>query len=192
MNDEHETNLLILLLEVWEEEQYQHRRQPPETTTHNHYILRLFHPFHPISLPEVQISSMKVKKRSIGYSNQTNFGPVPSQIEVQNAISDLRRAMNGFCATNLEINEIGEIIEQCDYDSSRTVMKSLGQKRLLDAYHLMQTDPLVQRLVLSISSDTEVWNAILKNDAVQDLQGSLPLAGETVVPIAQAKLFLDR
>ncbi|KAI3700954.1 hypothetical protein L2E82_45595 [Cichorium intybus] len=95
--------------------------------------------------------------------SETNFGPVPSKIEVENAISDLRRVMNGFCATNSEL-----------LDSSRTLMKSLGQKRLLDAYHLLQTDASVQKLVLSISSDIEVWDAILKNDAVRDFQLSLP------------------
>ncbi|KAK9068240.1 hypothetical protein SSX86_012351 [Deinandra increscens subsp. villosa] len=108
------------------------------------------------------------KSRTIRYPNQTNFGPVPSEIEVKNAISDLRRAMNGFCATNSEVYEFGEI---------------MGQMRLLDAFNLLQTDPLVQRLVLSISSDNEVWHAILKNDAVQNLQGSVPITaaeeGET-------------
>ncbi|XP_076892865.1 uncharacterized protein LOC143544718 isoform X2 [Bidens hawaiensis] len=127
----------------------------PATTTGNHHPQPLCSP---IGSPIV-------------YSNQPSFGPVPSQFEVQNAIFDLQRAINGFC----EINEIGEIMEQCSYDSPTTVMKSLGQKRLVDAYHLLQTDPLVQRLVRSISSDPQVWDAILKNDAVQDFQRSLPL-----------------
>ncbi|MFS7898009.1 hypothetical protein Hanom_Chr00s015094g01754141 [Helianthus anomalus] len=106
------------------------------------------------------------EKMAIGYSNLTDFGHVPSRTEVQNAIFDLQRVMNGY----------GVIMEQCNYDDSTSVMKSLGQKRLLDAYHHLQTDPFVQRLVLSISSDIRVWDAILKNDAVQDLRGSLPLA----------------
>nr|KAJ0215321.1 hypothetical protein LSAT_V11C300153110 [Lactuca sativa] len=55
-----------------------------------------------------------------------------------------------------------------------TNSKSLGQNRLLDAYHLLQTDASVQKLVLSISSDIEVWDAILKNDEVRDLRRSLP------------------
>ncbi|XP_076923176.1 uncharacterized protein LOC143585231 [Bidens hawaiensis] len=127
----------------------------PTTTAGNHHSQPLCSP---IGSPIV-------------YSNQPSFGPVPSQFEVQNAIFDLQRAMNGFC----EINEIGEIMEQCSYDSSTTMMKSLGQKRLVDAYHLLQTDPIVQRLVRSISSDPQVWDAILKNDAVQDFQSSLSL-----------------
>ncbi|CAH1412179.1 unnamed protein product [Lactuca virosa] len=99
------------------------------------------------------------EKSASGYPYETNFGPVPSKIEVQNAISDLRRVMDVICATNSEI-----------MDSS----KSLGQNRLLDAYHLLQTDASVPKLVLSISSDIEVWDAILKNDEVRDLQRSLP------------------
>ncbi|KVH91226.1 hypothetical protein Ccrd_006753 [Cynara cardunculus var. scolymus] len=35
----------------------------------------------------------------------------------------------------------------------------------------------MQRLVASLSSDTEVWDAILRNNAVQDLQGLLPNTG---------------
>ncbi|XP_052625545.1 uncharacterized protein LOC111912090 isoform X1 [Lactuca sativa] len=94
------------------------------------------------------------EKTANEYPYETNFGPVPSKIEVQNAISDLRsRVMDVICATN---------------------SKSLGQNRLLDAYHLLQTDASVQKLVLSISSDIEVWDAILKNDEVRDLRRSLP------------------
>ncbi|KAI3693237.1 hypothetical protein L6452_33069 [Arctium lappa] len=115
-----------------------------------------------------------------GSFGKTNFGPAPSQTEVQNAISDLRRVMDGFCTTNSEKDGVGKriIMEQLfPYDSSRTLMRSLGEKRLLDAYHLLQTDASVQRLVASISSDAEVWDAILKNNAVQDLQGMLPQSG---------------
>lgn len=99
-------------------------------------------------------------------SSGTNLGTVPSQIEVQNAISELQRVMNEIGATKSELN-----------DSSRALLKSLGQNRLLDAYHLLQQDASVQKLVLSISSDIMVWNAILNNDAVRDLQRSLPYTG---------------
>lgn len=102
--------------------------------------------------------------------NQINFGHVPSQLEIQKSISDLQRVMD--IATNSEMNGG---LEECLYDFSRSnIMKSLGQKRLLDAYHLLQTDASVQRLVISISSDPKVWDAILKNDAVQEVRGSLP------------------
>ncbi|PWA73965.1 hypothetical protein CTI12_AA256940 [Artemisia annua] len=110
---------------------------------------------------------------SNGYYNEsTNLVSVPSQLEVLNAMSDFQRVMNGFSAPTVEVRGLGLIMEQRPMcDSSRIITKSLHQKRLLDAYHLLQTDHSVQRLVLSLSSDTRVWNAILVNDAVQDLQG---------------------
>ncbi|KAI7740615.1 hypothetical protein M8C21_019493 [Ambrosia artemisiifolia] len=151
----------------------------PATTTGNHHsqppYLPTVSPFSSMLFTRDSDFIHESEDMAIGYSNQINFGHVPSQMEVQNAINDLQRVMNGFCVD----------------DSSRSVMKSVGQKRLLDAYHLLQTDPFVQvglfvylfmvvdeRLVLSISSDTQVWDAILKNDAVLDLQSSLPLADE--------------
>ncbi|KAL8210328.1 hypothetical protein R6Q57_007060 [Mikania cordata] len=149
---------------------------PPATTAGNYHSQPLCAPtVSPFSSNFSTGSSdftHKSERKAIGYSNRTNFGPVPSQIEVQNAIVDLRRVMDGFCTTN------SETTEECNYESSRKLMNSLGQMRLLDAYNLLQTDPLVQKLVLSISSDTEVWDAILKNDAVQDLQGSFPITEE--------------
>lgn len=118
------------------------------------------------------------EKKARGSFSKTIFRHVPSQSEVQNAISDLRRVMDGFCTRNSDKNGAEKIIEQLfPYDSSRTLLRSLGEKRLLDAYHLLQTDTSVQRLVASISSDTEVWDAILKNNAVQDLQDLLPHSG---------------
>ncbi|KAK1418777.1 hypothetical protein QVD17_27924 [Tagetes erecta] len=142
----------------------------PATTVVNHHK----QPLYPSSVSHFSSNFTDERKnRATMSSNQTNFGPVPSQIEVQNAIYDLRRAMNGFDG----------IMEQCDYGSSGTVIKSLGKQRLLDAYHLLQTDHAVQRLVVSISSDREVWDAILKNDVVRDLRGSLPLTGTEEVGI---------
>ncbi|KAL4567191.1 hypothetical protein LXL04_022766 [Taraxacum kok-saghyz] len=133
----------------------------PATTSSNHHSRLLLSPnvspFSSNFYTETSNFGDGSGIRATGYPNEINFGPVPSQFEVQNAISDLRRVMKGFLATNSEL-----------------MMKSLGQKRLLDAYNLLQTDSSVQKLVLSISSDTEVWDAILKNDAVRDLQRSLP------------------
>ncbi|KAF5775571.1 hypothetical protein HanRHA438_Chr13g0624511 [Helianthus annuus] len=139
----------------------------PATTAGNHHSNPLYSPTVSSNFSTGDSDFIvESEKMAIGYLNLTNFGHVPSRTEVQNAIYDLQRVMNGY----------GEIMEQWNYDDSTSVMKSLGQKRLLDAYHHLQTDPFVQRLVLSISSDIRVWDAILKNDAVQDLRGSLPLA----------------
>ncbi|CAL5401285.1 unnamed protein product [Camellia sinensis] len=96
------------------------------------------------------------------------FGSVPSRTEVQKAISDLQRFMLGFCSPEYEwLHQILHL-----YDPR--MLKSLGYYgRVDDAFRLLQSEPSVQRMVTSISSDKAVWDAILNNEAVQNLQKSL-------------------
>ncbi|THG18573.1 hypothetical protein TEA_010853 [Camellia sinensis var. sinensis] len=114
------------------------------------------------------------------------FGSVPSRTEVQKAISDLQRFMHGFCSPEYEwLHQILHL-----YDPR--MLKSLGYYgRVDDAFRLLQSEPSVQvtpftlfntlnheRMVTSISSDKAVWDAILNNEAVQNLQESLYTAKE--------------
>ncbi|CAH2044015.1 unnamed protein product [Thlaspi arvense] len=41
--------------------------------------------------------------------------------------------------------------------------------RFYDAFHLFQTDPSVQRMVLSLASDRAVWDAVMNNEVVREL-----------------------
>ncbi|KAL7258619.1 hypothetical protein ACSBR1_004689 [Camellia fascicularis] len=101
------------------------------------------------------------------------FGSVPSRTEVQKAMSDLQRFMLGFCSPEYEwLHQILHL-----YDPR--MLKSLGYYgRVDDAFRLLQSEPSVQRMVTSISSDKAVWDAILNNEAVQNLQESLYTAKE--------------
>nr|GLL34471.1 uncharacterized protein LOC109155570 isoform X2 [Ipomoea trifida] len=93
------------------------------------------------------------------------FGPLPSRTELEKAMSDLRCFMQEISAARRELSWL------CS-DHSRTVQSS-GFGRLCDAFHMLQTEPSVQKMVLSIACDKAVWDAILNNPAVQDLQGLL-------------------
>ncbi|XP_050225564.1 uncharacterized protein LOC126675038 isoform X2 [Mercurialis annua] len=42
--------------------------------------------------------------------------------------------------------------------------------RVYDAFHLLQHEPSVKRMVISLSSDKAVWNAVLNNDVVRELR----------------------
>jgi hypothetical protein len=64
------------------------------------------------------------------------------------------------------------------YLHNPSMLKSLGFGNVDDAFSLLQIDPSVQRMVSSISSDKAVWDAILSNNAVQNLQQSLSAAKE--------------
>ncbi|KAK3033265.1 hypothetical protein RJ639_033145 [Escallonia herrerae] len=57
---------------------------------------------------------------------------------------------------------------------------SRGSERVLDAFHLLQTEPSVQKMVISLSSDKAVWNAVLNNEAVQELRQSLGEADKNI------------
>ncbi|KAH0980568.1 hypothetical protein GBA52_007745 [Prunus armeniaca] len=45
-----------------------------------------------------------------------------------------------------------------------------GQRRVYEAFQLLQTDPCVKRLVVSLSSDKALWEAVTNNELVKKLQ----------------------
>ncbi|KAJ6326978.1 hypothetical protein OIU78_013966 [Salix suchowensis] len=47
---------------------------------------------------------------------------------------------------------------------------SYGSQRVHEAFHLLQTEPSVQKMVVSLSSDKAVWDAVLNNAAVRELR----------------------
>ncbi|XP_050236763.1 uncharacterized protein LOC126686662 [Mercurialis annua] len=83
------------------------------------------------------------------------FGSVPSQFEVETAVAALEKfVMKGF--------------------SSCGVLQVLDTYvRVEDAFRLLQTDPVIKKLVVSLSSDKAVWNAILNNQTLRQIRGSL-------------------
>ncbi|KAH7848311.1 hypothetical protein Vadar_001096 [Vaccinium darrowii] len=128
--------------------------------------------------------------RAVGSYYDSVFRPVPSRIEVDKAISDLQRFMLGLRTSEFEW------LQKMLYLHNPSVLKSLGFGNVDDAFRLLQIDPSVQsasvvigvasftqiskedRMVSSISSDKAVWDAILSNKAVHNLQQSLSAAKE--------------
>ncbi|XP_031132361.1 uncharacterized protein LOC116033945 isoform X2 [Ipomoea triloba] len=110
------------------------------------------------------------------------FGPLPSRTELEKAMSDLR-FMQEISAARRELSWL------CS-DHSRTVQSS-GFGRLCDAFHMLQTEPSVQKMVLSIACDKAVWDAILNNPAVQDLQGLLSAAKDEEESLSSSPEKLD-
>ncbi|KAI3432146.1 uncharacterized protein J3R85_007539 [Psidium guajava] len=55
-------------------------------------------------------------------------------------------------------------------------------ERVYDAFHLLQRDPSVQRMVISLSSDKAVWDAVLNNEVVKELRESCQAAEITSIP----------
>lgn len=92
------------------------------------------------------------------------FGPTPSRFEVENAIAALQSFLHGISSSGSE--------------SDKRIMETQRYGRIYEAFRLLQTDPSVQRMVMSLSLDKVVWDAILNNKMVRKLQEPLCAAEE--------------
>ncbi|CAN6273754.1 unnamed protein product [Urochloa humidicola] len=88
-------------------------------------------------------------------------------------------------------------IEPAAYVLNSTALLSREHRNVLDAFRLLQKDPTVQKMVMSLSCDKAVWNAVMNNEAVQDFRRSLhdgkeyDRKGNTVGPAEVLKWILD-
>ncbi|PSS33189.1 Protein PHOTOPERIOD-INDEPENDENT EARLY FLOWERING like [Actinidia chinensis var. chinensis] len=136
------------------------------------------------------------------------FGSVPTNDEVQHALSSLQQAfdqtsfsqfMKGRLAHSLDKDVADEIasptatlkrvssvgkkldwIEPSLHLCNPGLLQRRGYDRVYDAFHLLHTEPSIQRMVMSLSSDKAVWNAVLNNEVVRGLRESLVKADKSV------------
>ncbi|KAK8941200.1 hypothetical protein KSP39_PZI009734 [Platanthera zijinensis] len=132
------------------------------------------------------------------------FGPVPSKQEAEDAISTIHQMfvpislgekIESFPPEQLEVKDKAVIstsifprslstgsqsdwIEPAMYLYSSKARHSQEREKVLDAFRLLQINPSVQKVVVSLSSDSAVWDAVMKNEVVQDFKRSL-YAGES-------------
>ncbi|KGN49943.1 hypothetical protein Csa_000043 [Cucumis sativus] len=80
------------------------------------------------------------------------------------------------------VNRISPVGSDVDWIEPCLEMRlgGFGVERVYDAFHLLQTDPSVQKMVMSVSSDKAVWEAIMNNEAVQHLRNSFHEAKDEV------------
>lgn len=114
------------------------------------------------------------------------LGPVPSLDEVNTAVSALQQVLDPASypglvrdkfASNSDRNTELDWIEPSLYlSNSRRMLQPYPADRVYDAFHLLQTEPSIQRMVISLSSDKAVWNAVLNNEAVRELKESFNAA----------------
>ncbi|XP_027112950.1 uncharacterized protein [Coffea arabica] len=111
------------------------------------------------------------------------FGPAPSRLEVEKAMTDLQRFLHGE-----EAKSNFRWLQPIVYPSDSRMLQSPGYRRIQDAFGMLQREPSVQNLVASISCDKAVWDAILNNRAVQDLGGSISAEQRTQASSEQADI----
>ncbi|CAA0813561.1 Alpha-1-3-mannosyl-glycoprotein 2-beta-N-acetylglucosaminyltransferase [Striga hermonthica] len=105
-----------------------------------------------------------------------SFGSAPTRAEVDRAILDLHRLMQGLQTSGPEPNGLHSLSPTNSYGPH--MLQSPGFAKFHDVYSMMQKEPSFQSMVVSVSCDKGVWEAILGNKAVQDLKGSIPVAAE--------------
>ncbi|KAK7341116.1 hypothetical protein VNO80_24040 [Phaseolus coccineus] len=129
------------------------------------------------------------------------FGPVPSPTQIQSALTSLKQVFGSsspvqhvrnryYYQLDMEVGDVKDtpLVDQVDSDLSEaeadweepslcSYNPSMLQADLFDrasfAIHLLQTDACVERMVRSLSSDKSVWDAVQKNQAVQELRNAL-------------------
>ncbi|XP_062092198.1 uncharacterized protein LOC133798042 [Humulus lupulus] len=137
------------------------------------------------------------------------LGPVPSKYEVHDALSALQQVFNADSYSNLirdrfafeldrdeehlvmsptglahRVSPVGSESESDWMEPSICMCNSKflqrhGSDRVHDAFNLLRTEPLVQKMVKSLSSDEAVWNAVLNNEVVRELKESFSAAEDS-------------
>ncbi|KAK6155898.1 hypothetical protein DH2020_010146 [Rehmannia glutinosa] len=129
------------------------------------------------------------------------FGTVPSRDEVNYAISALQQVLEPSYLAHFPKEKLTEDTwKEVENEDNRTegienmisssesevdwvepsvtlcnsrMLRPYGSDRVYDAFHMLQSEPSVQRMVLSLSSDKAVWDAVLNNEVVKELRGSI-------------------
>ncbi|KAL7612308.1 hypothetical protein Lser_V15G09203 [Lactuca serriola] len=103
-----------------------------------------------------------------GFYDDYVFCTVPSMDEVHDAVSSLQQV--------IDPPELDWI------EPSRSMLQSPGYESVYDAFHLLQTEPSVKRMVISLASDNSVWDAVMNNEVVRELRDSVYEANKSIIP----------
>ncbi|KAL6903381.1 hypothetical protein ACP4OV_004194 [Aristida adscensionis] len=74
-----------------------------------------------------------------------------------------------------------EWIEPATLVLNSTALLTKEHRNVLDAFHLLQVDSSVQKMVMALSTDKAVWDAVMNNEVVQEFKKSFQDAKETDV-----------
>ncbi|WZZ09979.1 hypothetical protein YC2023_095900 [Brassica napus] len=108
------------------------------------------------------------------------FSSVPSVDEVEDAVSALKQVFDGggnqspmptgmvhqVPSFGTELDWVEPSMELCH---SR-ILQPHAYDHVYNAFDLLRTEPSVQRMVLSLSSDKAVWKAVRNNEVVQEIK----------------------
>ncbi|XP_077228063.1 uncharacterized protein LOC143861062 [Tasmannia lanceolata] len=116
------------------------------------------------------------------------FGPVPTLKEAKEATSDLKDAVDQIyfspsvatsCGGPVQMSTLSgplslddSMKKACVTRESGEIVQSALPKHVLNAFAMLKESPEVENVVASIASDTNVWEAVMKNDKVREFYQS--------------------
>ncbi|CAH8353981.1 unnamed protein product [Eruca vesicaria subsp. sativa] len=96
-----------------------------------------------------------------------NTDKAPEVEEVEDAFSALQLMFNDD--DDDKESEFVDWIEPPFELCNTSLLQPYMVDRFYDAFHMFQTDPSVQRMVMSLASDRAVWDAVMNNEVVREL-----------------------
>ncbi|XP_020676417.2 uncharacterized protein LOC110095289 isoform X2 [Dendrobium catenatum] len=128
------------------------------------------------------------------------FGPVPTTQEAEEAVSSIQQMFipvpfgeiierspheqeevkdkavtsttTKILPRSLSAESQSDWIEPVMHLYSSKNCQSREREKVLDAFRLLQMNPSIQKVVVSLSSDRAVWDAVMKNEVVQEFKKS--------------------
>ncbi|KAJ4900306.1 Uncharacterized protein Rs2_14257 [Raphanus sativus] len=94
----------------------------------------------------------------------------PEIEEVEDAFSALQLMFNDD--DKEEVSDQSEFVDWIEPPlqlCNTSLLQPYMLDRFYDAFHMFQTDPSVQRMVMSLASDRAVWDAVMNNEVVREL-----------------------
>ncbi|GAB2294108.1 hypothetical protein Dimus_028327 [Dionaea muscipula] len=130
----------------------------------------------------------KAKAAETGFSDELLFGSPPSVHEVEDALLSLQQVIRSAATFDAEKDGPDQIwsaassmktassthsdLDWMEPPFQCRVVQPCGLNRVYDAFNLLETEPSIQKMVVSLSSDRAVWDAVLNNEAVRELRES--------------------
>ncbi|CAE6253185.1 unnamed protein product [Arabidopsis arenosa] len=132
-----------------------------------------------VSSSESVIDPVKMSYESNGEEEEEfEWVAVDKEIDlITDKAPELDEVDDAFSALQLMFNDDDEVSESEFVDwiepplqlCNTRLLQPYMLDRLYDAFHVFQTDPSVQRMVMSLTSDKAVWDAVMSNEVVREL-----------------------
>ncbi|KAI4340819.1 hypothetical protein MLD38_025621 [Melastoma candidum] len=145
------------------------------------------------------------------YFDDFVLGDVPSKDEVESAVLAVQKAFDpsyyphvwdgqGFPLQN-DVSSVlvlgfppdrASEVDQNDFKEDHALptgaIQNYGTERVFDAFDMLRNEPSVQKMVMSLSSDKAIWEAVLNNEVVKELRESYKQEN-SVLEAAEGTLF---